>query len=83
MVYPFYNVPPILPRLAAVLFPLLAHFHPLGGTRRGDLHKSEVFLMYTFFERKYLPICDIDVLRSLGATELLYETIKEAQNHGL
>ena len=29
-------------------------------------------MMYTFFERKYLPICDVEVLRSLGADDLLY-----------
>ena len=30
--------------------------------------------MYTFFERKYLPICDADVLKSLGADDLLYDS---------
>ena len=30
--------------------------------------------MYTFFEKKYLPICDTDVFKSLGATELLYDS---------
>ena len=30
--------------------------------------------MYTFFERKYLPICDVEVLRSLGADDLLYNS---------
>lgn len=30
--------------------------------------------MYTFFERKYLPICDADVLKSLGAADLLYDS---------
>lgn len=31
-------------------------------------------MMYTFFERKYLPICDVEVLRSLGADDLLYNS---------
>ncbi len=30
--------------------------------------------MYTFFEKKYLPVCDTDVFKSLGATELLYDS---------
>ena len=30
--------------------------------------------MYTFFEKKYLPICDVEVLRSLGADDLLYNS---------
>jgi len=30
--------------------------------------------MYTFFERKYLPICDTEVLKSLGANDLLYNS---------
>lgn len=30
--------------------------------------------MYTFFERKNLPICDAEVLKSLGADELLYDS---------
>lgn len=30
--------------------------------------------MYTFFERKYLPICDTEVLKSLGADDLLYNS---------
>ncbi len=30
--------------------------------------------MYTFFERKYLPICDKEVLKLLGADELLYDS---------
>ncbi len=30
--------------------------------------------MYTFFERKYLPICDAEVLKSLGADDLLYDS---------
>ena len=30
--------------------------------------------MYTFFERKYLPICDQEVLKLLGADELLYDS---------
>ena len=30
--------------------------------------------MYTFFEKKYLPICDADVLKSLGAADLLYDS---------
>ena len=31
-------------------------------------------MMYTFFEKKYLPICDTEVLRSLGADDLLYNS---------
>lgn len=30
--------------------------------------------MYTFFEKKYLPVCDTEVLRSLGADDLLYNS---------
>ena len=30
--------------------------------------------MNTFFEKKYLPICDVEVLRSLGADDLLYNS---------
>ncbi len=30
--------------------------------------------MYTFFERRYLPICDKEVLKLLGADELLYDS---------
>ncbi len=30
--------------------------------------------MYTFFERKYLPICGKEVLKLLGADELLYDS---------
>lgn len=30
--------------------------------------------MYTFFEKKYLPVCDVEVLRSLGADDLLYNS---------
>ena len=30
--------------------------------------------MYTFFERKYSPICDAEVFKSLGADALLYDS---------
>ncbi len=31
-------------------------------------------MMYTFFERKSLPICDSEVLKGLGADDLLYDS---------
>ncbi len=31
-------------------------------------------MMYTFFEKKFAPICDKDVLKNLGADDLLYDS---------